>query len=120
MSPNQKQSHDNDPLLRHREIKQRNCVTVASSIKDTIVRAAMSAVLAEVNKTPRGWNRGGAVQLSDLCASLDRDILKQLKKECGGVQTLLRNHWQLFVGKAGEGSLSSFSILLACVCSAQQ
>lgn len=40
----------------------------------------------------------GSLPLEEVAALFDRATLEQLKEECGGVQTLLRNHHQVFEG----------------------
>ena len=40
----------------------------------------------------------GIVPLGDVVKLFDKDILKQLKSECGGLQTLLKNHNSIFHG----------------------
>jgi len=40
----------------------------------------------------------GIVPLGDIVKLFDKDILKQLKSECGGLQTLLKNHNSIFHG----------------------
>lgn len=37
--------------------------------------------------------------LSDVAKLFDKNTLLQLKNECGGLQTLLRNHYYIFKGK---------------------
>lgn len=44
-------------------------------------------------------NFTGKKSLSDVVKLFDKDVLKQLKSECGGLQTLLRNHNSVFNGK---------------------
>lgn len=50
------------------------------------------------------WNAGGTIDLPDLVDQIRRDFsdFDRLKSECGGLQTLLRNHSSIFVvrGKA--------------------
>lgn len=41
----------------------------------------------------------GKLLLPDVAALLDREVLHKLKKECGGLQTLLRNQHQVFRGR---------------------
>ena len=36
--------------------------------------------------------------MSDIPKLFTKEQLKQLKSECGGLQTLLKLHWQVFVG----------------------
>lgn len=70
---------------------------------------------------PKQWNTGGEgcsqrtgegvlmlcpcpgrLHLSKAAGMFDREVLSQLKRECGGLQTLLRNCHQVFQG--GHGS----------------
>lgn len=47
-----------------------------------------------------------SLPLSEIAGHLDKDTLKTLKKEYGGLQTLLRNNYQVFKGKNVVPSLS--------------
>ena len=40
----------------------------------------------------------GRVHLNDIASIVDKPVLQKLKKEHGGLQTLLRNHCQIFEG----------------------
>ena len=40
----------------------------------------------------------GAVPLGDIANMFDKSTLQELKSECGGMQTLLRNHSHIFQG----------------------
>ncbi|CAH1777388.1 unnamed protein product [Owenia fusiformis] len=51
------------------------------------------------------WRRGGAIPLGDVVKLFSSDILQQLKKECGGIQTLLKNHHYIFKVVGGKVSL---------------
>lgn len=42
----------------------------------------------------------GKKSLGDIVKLFDQDVLKQLKSECGGLQTLLRNHNSVFNGNS--------------------
>lgn len=44
--------------------------------------------------------------MSEIAEHLDKDTLKTLKKEYGGLQTLLRNNYQVFKGKKAVPFLS--------------
>ena len=46
-------------------------------------------------------------KIGDIVKQFDRDQLKMLKAECGGMQTLLKNNKQLFVVE-GNGLFSLF------------
>lgn len=41
----------------------------------------------------------GSLSLAEVAAKLDAETLRRLKRECGGLQTLLRNSHQVFEGK---------------------
>lgn len=41
----------------------------------------------------------GSLSLAEVARKLDRGTLQRLKRECGGLQTLLRNNHQVFEGK---------------------
>ena len=42
----------------------------------------------------------GSMTLEDVVKLFDDETMQQLKNECGGMQTLLRNNHQLFHGKS--------------------
>ena len=41
----------------------------------------------------------GSLSLTEVASELDPETLQRLKRECGGLQTLLRNNHQVFEGK---------------------
>ena len=43
------------------------------------------------------WNRGGKISLSKAMQLLSDSARITMKNECGGIQTLLRNHNQVCV-----------------------
>ena len=48
------------------------------------------------------WNSGKTLPISSLVSELSTtDLLKELKSECGGLQTLLKNHRYIFVVSKG-------------------
>lgn len=50
------------------------------------------------------WRRGGAVSLGTLATLVGKERLRLLKSNCGGLKTLLRNHWQTFLGQYSRRS----------------
>lgn len=48
------------------------------------------------------WNAGGLLSLSELSSKIDSSLLIKLKSECGGLQTLLRNHNYIFIVEKGS------------------
>ncbi|XP_041347033.1 probable tRNA (uracil-O(2)-)-methyltransferase [Gigantopelta aegis] len=93
----------------------RNCQKVARETKELIVQAVFQKVLeapeAESVQCEGGtsWNRGGCVPLAVVAEMFDQDVLQQLKSECGGLQTLLRNHNNIFQVSGGAVRLRDFS-----------
>jgi len=56
------------------------------------------------SKMLKKWNSGGVIPLGDVAALLSEAgvPLSKLKSECGGLQTLLRNHHYIFLVAGGE------------------
>ncbi|KAJ7381973.1 tRNA methyltransferase 44 [Desmophyllum pertusum] len=100
----------------------RNCTTLDRSLKDHIVNtvarkllglplasdklASTSHTASEMDKQAATsaagaskWQKGGELELSEVAELFEKSILLQLKNECGGLQTLLRNHYHLFKGQ---------------------
>ena len=42
--------------------------------------------------------RAGSLPIQDAICLIDKGQLRQLKSQCGGLQTLLRNHGHIFQG----------------------
>ena len=87
----------------------RNCTRIDRSIQEELVNLTAKCLLAagSSHQSPdsaSGWNPGGTVEFPALVEALHRDFkdFDRLKKECGGLQTLLKNHSHIFVvqGKA--------------------
>lgn len=103
-------------LARPTEETVRNCTqvdkTVVQDIVDIVVKVLLtkkrlvdssSEVLLHPLAVP-DWNAGGVVTMADLSTSLlPANHLTKLKNECGGLQTLLRNHNHIFV--VGKGTV---------------
>ncbi|XP_054942215.1 probable tRNA (uracil-O(2)-)-methyltransferase isoform X3 [Physeter macrocephalus] len=54
-------------------------------------------ILSEPAKVRRVlFSRAGSLSLAEVAGELDRETLRRLKRECGGLQTLLRNSSQVF------------------------
>lgn len=80
--------------------KVQNCTTINKTIQNDIVDRVFTQLLQKkryLSDSPQPhWNLGGKVSLNDLAKSIPGDQLKALKSECGGLQTLLKNHSQIF------------------------
>ncbi|MPC19436.1 putative tRNA (uracil-O(2)-)-methyltransferase [Portunus trituberculatus] len=91
----------------------RNCTQLKRSIREDIISAIAGVLLEKkhlVEVDVGGgvsvkWQRGGSVALGDLARRLDRHLLAAMKKECGGLQTLLKNYRYIFNISNGEVSL---------------
>ncbi|XP_046447800.1 probable tRNA (uracil-O(2)-)-methyltransferase isoform X1 [Daphnia pulex] len=78
----------------------RNCTRVERSIQDSFINLTAKCLLdCGTRNQPGEWNSGGEINLTDLVTLVRQDFkdFDQLKSECGGIQTLLRNHSHIFV-----------------------
>ncbi|KAL3267728.1 hypothetical protein HHI36_006855 [Cryptolaemus montrouzieri] len=94
---------------RSSEERVRNCTQIDRNIIDKIVKQVVDILLAKVTLLTKAngsnWNKGGSIHLGDLSRLLPQVDLQYLKKECGGIQTLLRNHRYIFKIEDAEVSL---------------
>ncbi|XP_060074918.1 probable tRNA (uracil-O(2)-)-methyltransferase [Ylistrum balloti] len=96
--------------------RTRNCQHVKKEVKELIVNKVFDRIMAaedaEVRQTKDGrtWHKGGSVALSDVAQMFDKDVLKELKSECGGLQTLLRNHNMVFNVSGGKVQLRDLTL----------
>ncbi|KAM8970368.1 probable tRNA (uracil-O(2)-)-methyltransferase isoform X2 [Sarcophilus harrisii] len=82
----------------------RNCASLPRDFIDHIVLKVANLLLNEKQQNPKDpfigssktWNRGGSLSLAEVANHLDRETLQRLKRECGGLQTLLKNSHQIF------------------------
>ncbi|XP_062589805.1 probable tRNA (uracil-O(2)-)-methyltransferase [Saccostrea cucullata] len=101
---------------RPSEEKSRNCKTVASETVNHIVRTVFDVLLNSPDceerqlEGGRVWRKGGKKCLGDVVKLFDKDVLKQLKSECGGLQTLLRNHNSVFNVSGGSVQLRDLTL----------
>lgn len=86
--------------------KVQNCTQVDKTIQQRIIKLIFDHLLLKkryiddfVNSQ---WNFGGIVALGDLAKIIPVELLKALKSECGGLQTLLRNNHQIFHVQQGK------------------
>ena len=78
----------------------RNCTKVDRTIQDRIVDLTARFLLEAGSEAYKdGWNKGGSLLLAELVTLIGRefDDFRSLKNECGGIQTLLKNHSHIFV-----------------------
>lgn len=73
-------------------INTKNKETVSSRLSEN------EQNLTSTGKSLGNWRKGRTILLADIAKLFDREMLKKLKNECGGIQTLLRNHRYIFKG----------------------
>ncbi|XP_056156546.1 probable tRNA (uracil-O(2)-)-methyltransferase [Lampris incognitus] len=91
---------------RDRLERVRNCAALPRDFVDRVVLQVANALLrlTEHGPTcaPNTWNRGGSLSVGEVAELLEQETLQLLKKECGGLQTLLKNNHQVFRVEGGR------------------
>ncbi|GCC36554.1 hypothetical protein chiPu_0015049 [Chiloscyllium punctatum] len=102
---------------REKVEKIRNCAALPRDFVDNVVLQVAKALL-KVNQdnydrhdedSAKYWHKGGSLSLKNVADLLDCDTLQKLKKECGGLQTLLRNNCQVFEVAHGNVQIRDWS-----------
>jgi len=99
-------SYTGNFVPREKVEKVRNCSQVDKVVVGNIVDKVVNMCLQTENYIQaqgRKWNCGGKIQLCSVATSLvEQGVeLNRLKAECGGLQTLFRNHHFIFVVEKG-------------------
>lgn len=85
--------------------KVKNCTKIDKNIVNEIVNLVANYLLQKVriigvkkddNSEECKWNAGGTIELNEIAKLVPASTLKELKTECGGLQTLLRNNSNIF------------------------
>uniref|UniRef100_A0A6A7FTM7 Probable tRNA (uracil-O(2)-)-methyltransferase n=1 Tax=Hirondellea gigas TaxID=1518452 RepID=A0A6A7FTM7_9CRUS len=85
-------------VARSKEQRVRNCTQLKPGVKEELVSAVVAIILnTGMQQSCESWSSGRKTQLSDVAQQLGSRRLQQLKQECGGLQTLLRNHRHIFL-----------------------
>lgn len=80
----------------------RNCAALPRDFVDRVVLKVADALLGMSEGTSLSdWNKGGSLPVREVAALLEKQTLQLLKKECGGLQTLLKNNHQVFRVEGG-------------------
>ncbi|XP_049742621.1 probable tRNA (uracil-O(2)-)-methyltransferase [Elephas maximus indicus] len=83
----------------------RNCSALPRDFIDRVVLQVARLLLGRKQPSTGGdsqdtsvkpWNPGGSLSLAEVASEMDKETLQRLKRECGGLQTLLRNRHQVF------------------------
>ncbi|XP_029944139.1 LOW QUALITY PROTEIN: putative tRNA (uracil-O(2)-)-methyltransferase [Salarias fasciatus] len=88
----------------------RNCAALPRQLVDGVVLRVAEALLGMTAGGGGGggeetWNGGGSLSVGEVAGMLEPETLQQLKKECGGLQTLLKNNHQVFRVEGGRVSI---------------
>ncbi|XP_032189596.1 probable tRNA (uracil-O(2)-)-methyltransferase isoform X2 [Mustela erminea] len=89
---------------REKVERVRNCATLPRDFIDQVVLQVAHLLLdgeqlntgSASSSSSKAWNRGGSLSLAEVAHELAGETLQRLKRECGGLQTLLRNNHQVF------------------------
>lgn len=87
----------------------RNCSQISKNVQKEILILVQGKLLSVRNEilleSGRKWNQGGTFNIPELASVLSGDLLMKLKSECKGLQTLLKNHHQVFFVNSGTVQL---------------
>ncbi|XP_041842575.1 probable tRNA (uracil-O(2)-)-methyltransferase isoform X2 [Melanotaenia boesemani] len=82
---------------RERVETVRNCAALPRDFVDRVVLQVADVLLGMTGGGTCGdWNQGGSLSVNEVAGMLEQETLQLLKKECGGLQTLLKNNHQVF------------------------
>ncbi|XP_060511490.2 putative tRNA (uracil-O(2)-)-methyltransferase isoform X2 [Panthera onca] len=95
---------------REKAERVRNCAALPRDFVDQVVLqvghllldAERPCAASAPGGSLKAWNRGGSLSLADVAGELDGETLRRLKRECGGLQTLLKNNHQVFEVRSGR------------------
>ncbi|XP_067940986.1 probable tRNA (uracil-O(2)-)-methyltransferase [Watersipora subatra] len=81
-----------------------NCATVHRAVQERIIHLVTEHLLSSVNnivvslegEREKVWNAGGVMAITDVARLIPSSLLSDLKSECGGLKTLLKNHHHIF------------------------
>eukprot|EP00123_Amoebidium_parasiticum_P002893 comp14183_c0_seq1/m.10127 comp14183_c0_seq1/g.10127 ORF comp14183_c0_seq1/g.10127 comp14183_c0_seq1/m.10127 type:complete len:585 (-) comp14183_c0_seq1:212-1966(-) len=92
---------------RDAAIAIKNCTRLDRALLDSVVQRVLDALIPLCPHAP--WRSGGKLPLATLVEMLGSETLAKLKSECGGLQTLLKNHSQLFIVQGGAVELRDWN-----------
>ncbi|KAF4527908.1 hypothetical protein B566_EDAN011299 [Ephemera danica] len=96
-----KQSGQEDFSPRSNVEPVRNCTKLASGVTEQVLKSIVDRLLRGFMKDTESWWAGNELPLSEAAALLPQALRTEMKKECGGLQTLLRNHHSIFLVQGG-------------------
>jgi len=107
-----------DVRIREKEEKVCNCTRLHRGFIEEVIKLVTEHLLnkwqpiliSTIEGEQRLWNAGGKLLLKKLASLIPREKLKQLKNECGGLQTLLKNNGHVFLVEHGYVQLKVPSV----------
>lgn len=82
------------------EMTPRNCKNVDIEIKFKMTKQ----IVDELDKNPAG------LRIDEIAKLFDSEMLKMLKSECGGIQTLMKNNKQILVVQGGTVRIRDWKV----------
>lgn len=82
--------------------KVKNCTRVEKGLVESIVEIICAYLIEGFSNEDHQWYPGKTVEIIDLVQLIPLDKLKLLKSECGGLQTLIKNHHHIFHVQGGK------------------
>lgn len=82
--------------------RTRNCTQLNKELVLDIVNVVAAHLLRTERRIPlerrpgKTWNAGRQINIGEVAKLIAPEMLQQLRNECGGLQTLLRNHSHIF------------------------
>lgn len=104
----------------------RNCSQLDKNIKEDLLSTIANIILEKkriveifIHGVPVVWDRGGSISMGDLVKRLSTQQLTALKAQCGGLQTLIKNHKHIFALEKGNVNLQVPRQLSECKVSSE-
>lgn len=88
--------------------RTRNCTQLDKALIFEIVNVVAAHLLRAGRRIPLArrpgetWNAGGQISIGEVAKLIAPEMLQQLRNECGGLQTLLKNHGHIFCVAQGK------------------
>ncbi|XP_011163380.1 probable tRNA (uracil-O(2)-)-methyltransferase [Solenopsis invicta] len=88
--------------------RTRNCTKLDKELILEIVNVVAAHLLRVIRTIPlerrpgETWNAGGQIDIGEVAKLIAPEKLRQLRNECGGLQTLLKNHSHIFCVAQGK------------------
>lgn len=113
----------NDDSFTPREVTKdpKNCTQIDPHVKEKIVDALIVRLLEKIKYTNKDddrltssghkwseWNAGDCISIPECAKLFNKDLLKSLKDQSGGLQSLLRNHQRIFKIQKGKVAFRDF------------